>query len=173
MEKSVFYNVDLRIFDSLTIYFELDSLSSRLKNMEGDESFPDSLERLTVCQYEDSLDSPLDSLDSNKDTENFSDSLELLIDSLEDSDTEFYSLDAVRNVSNTLYKEQMETTIRIETPWLDDFPEHVHSHVGCQHTLLQDYLSQSPVKTMECLNVLDFLILFGEKRNIQAVAELC
>ena len=161
MDESSLFNSDFKIFDSFTIYFELDSLSNRLKNKEGNESFSDSLERLTVCQYEDSLDSlhcSVDSLDGTKNTESFIDSLdeELLSDSLEDSDTQFYSLDAVGNASKTLHKDVVETGTAKEAP------EHVHSHLGCQHTLLQDYLSQSPVNKWEGSNVLDFLILFGQ-----------
>ena len=167
MDESSLFNSDFKIFDSFTIYFELDSLSNRLKNKEGNESFRDSLERLTVCQYEDSLDSlhcSVDSLDGTKNTESFIDSLdeELLSDSLEDSDTQFYSLDAVGNASKTLHKDLVETATAIEAPLLENYPEHVHSHLGCQHTLLQDYLSQSPVNKWEGSNVLDFLIIFGQ-----------
>ena len=122
-----------------------------------------------LFQYEDSLDSEpcsIDSLDRAQDTECFTDSLdeESLSDSLDESDTEFYSL-----VQYTVYKDQVNTHNRGKECLQQSYSLCNLSHVGCQHILLKDHLSQSLVTRWECANVLDFLIFFGEKTKIQVV----
>ena len=90
--------LDLETLDDLKIYFELDHLTSQLqKKIKEDELF-DSLEELSLCQYDDSLDMKLvsysvDSLTETWETDHSVDSLDedAFKFSLEsdNSDTEF------------------------------------------------------------------------------------
>ena len=166
-------------FDDLRMYFALDHLASQLEKQRKEEELPDSLDEVSLCHYDDSLDMKLascsvDSLEENCGTDHSVDSLDedAVNDSLDSdhSDTESYSLEKTENIvyteerniakedemknpkgsiSNiTLRKSELETDV---------------SHIGCQHVIVKDCQSHGQCARLDCSNVLDFLMFFGEK----------